>query len=74
MFKMVFEGDPGFDENDEVSVVSEIRVNSIVVFEPVGPGKYQMRALAPDEIEGYAGQMFTAGKGDEPGSVLMTAL
>ena len=50
MFKMVFEGDPGFDENDEVSVVSEIRVNSIVVFERVGPGKYQMRALAPDEI------------------------
>ena len=61
MFKMVFEGDPGFGENDEISVVSEIRVNDIVVFEQVGPGQFQMRVLA-------------AGKGDEPGSVRMTAL
>ena len=74
MFKMVFEGDPGFGENDEISVVSEIRVNDIVVFEQVGPGQFQMRALAAGEIEGYEGQTFRAGKGDEPGSVRMTAL
>lgn len=55
MFKMVFEGDPGFGEDDEISVVSEIRVNDIVVFEQVGPGQFQMRTLAADEVEGYEG-------------------
>jgi hypothetical protein len=74
MFKMVFEGDPGFDENDEISVVSVIRVNDIVVFEEIGPGQFQMRALAAGEVESYEGQTFRAGKGDEPGSVRMTAL
>ena len=74
MFKMEFEGDPGFDENDEVAVVSEIRVNDIVVFEPVGPGQIQMRALEPGEVEGYSGQLYRAGKGEEPGIVRMTAL
>lgn len=71
---MVFEGDPGLDENDEISVVSEIRVNDIVVFEQVGPGHYQMRVLVAGEVEGYEGQTFRAGKGDEPGSVRMRAL
>jgi hypothetical protein len=33
-----------------------------------------MRALVAGEVEGYEGQTFRAGKGDEPGSVLMTAL
>ena len=63
MFKMVFVGDQGLDENDEISVVSEIRVNDIVVFEQVGPGQFQMRALAAGEVEGYEGQTFKAGKG-----------
>jgi len=44
-------------------VVSEIRVNDIVVFEQVGPGQFQMRALAAGEVEGYEGQTFKAGKG-----------
>lgn len=74
MFKMVFVGDPGLDENDEISVVSEIRVNDIVVFEQVGPGQFQMRTLAAGEVDGYEGQTFRAGKGDEPGSVRMTVL
>ncbi|MDD2605355.1 MAG: hypothetical protein RBR20_14330 [Desulfobacterales bacterium] len=74
MFNMVFDGDPGFSEDDEISVVSEIRVNDIVVFEQVRPGQYQMRVLAAGEVDGYEGQTFRAGKGDEPGSVRMTAL
>ena len=74
MFNIEFEGDPGFGEGDEVEVVTAIRLNDIVVFEPSGPGLVKMRALGPGEVEGYTGQTYRAGKGDEPGSVLMTAL
>jgi hypothetical protein len=73
MFKMVFEGDPGFGERRDQRGIRNT-VNDIVVFEQVGPGQFHMRALAAGEVEGYEGQTFRAGKGDEPGSVLMTAL
>ena len=71
MFNIEFENDPGFGEGDEVEVVTAIRLNDIVVFEPAGPGLVQMRALAASEVEGYTGKTYRAGKGDEPGSVLL---
>ena len=56
-----------FGEGDEVEVVTAIRVNEIVFFEPTGPRLVQMRALAVEEVEGYGGQAYRAGKGEEPG-------
>lgn len=74
MLQIEFEGEPGFGMGDELTVVTAIRVNDIVVFEPAGPGQIEMRALAPSEVEGYAGRTYRAGKGKEPGSIRMTAL
>ena len=43
-------------------------------FADAGFGNDGLRALAAGEVVGYEGQTFRAGKGDEPGSVWMTAL
>ena len=74
MFNIELEGEPGFGEGDEVEVVTAIRVNEIVFFEPTGPRLVQMRALAVEEVEGYGGQAYRAGKGEELGSIRLTAL
>ena len=72
MPQFVFSDPVDLNPEDEVSVETEIRAGSTVVFERKGKNNVIIRALCSNDLQEYAGATYTVGKGERPGEIMFS--
>ena len=72
MPQFVFSDPVDLNPEDEVSVETEIRAGSTVVFERKGKNRVIIRALPSENVHEYAGATYTVGKGEGPGEIIFS--
>jgi hypothetical protein len=61
--------DLNISPDDVVSAESEIRADSVVVFERRGENQVVIRSLSTDQARDYSGSKYTVARGDSPGDI-----